>query len=124
MRPGAPGNLATFAARMVDQTSSRSAALAARTSAGPPASRSWRGAERGMPPLCPRGGGGAAGLPASPVGERAVVEVRLGQDFLLLLELEQVGPRLAVAPPEEQVLRAHDVAGVEVLRVGERQQRH
>ena len=55
MRPNAPGNLATFAARIADQTSSRSSAFAASTSAGPPASRSCRGAERGraIPPSCP-----------------------------------------------------------------------
>lgn len=38
MRPAAPGNLATFAARIADHTSSRRSALAASTSAGPPAS--------------------------------------------------------------------------------------
>ena len=38
MRPAAPGNRATRASRMADQTSCRSAALAASTSAGPPAS--------------------------------------------------------------------------------------
>jgi hypothetical protein len=50
IRPAAPGNRATFAALRADQVSSRSAALAARTSAGPPASRSCRGADRGMTP--------------------------------------------------------------------------
>src|SRR5260370_6144258 len=52
MRPAAPGNLATFAARIADQTSCRSAAFAASRSAGPPASRSWRGAGRGIPLSC------------------------------------------------------------------------
>ena len=40
MRPMAPGNRATFAARIADHTSCRKAALAASSSAGPPASRS------------------------------------------------------------------------------------
>ena len=40
MRPAAPGNRATLATRIADHTSCRKAALAASTSAGPPASRS------------------------------------------------------------------------------------
>ena len=40
----APGNLATRAALIAAHTSSRRPALAESTSAGPPASRSWRGA--------------------------------------------------------------------------------
>jgi hypothetical protein len=40
MRPAAPGNRATFAARIADHTSCRMAAFAASRSAGPPASRS------------------------------------------------------------------------------------
>jgi hypothetical protein len=38
--------------------------------------------------------------------------------------LQQVGPRLAVTLLEHEVHRAHDVARVEVLRVGPRPQRH
>jgi hypothetical protein len=40
MRPAAPGNRATLAALMADQTSCRKAAFSASTAAGPPASRS------------------------------------------------------------------------------------
>ncbi len=52
MRPAAPGNRATFAARIAVHTSCRRAAFAASRSAGPPASRSCRGAERAMPLSC------------------------------------------------------------------------
>jgi hypothetical protein len=40
IRPAAPGNRATLAARIADHTSWRRAAFAASTSAAPPASRS------------------------------------------------------------------------------------
>src|SRR5579859_6229243 len=60
----------------------------------------------------------------SAVDERSVVEVRQGQDVALLLVLQQVGPWLAIALFEQDVLRAHDVAGVEVLRIGPGPQRH
>src|SRR5262249_36770272 len=53
MRPAAPGNRATFAARIAVHTSCRRAAFAASRSAGPPASRSCRGAERAMPTILP-----------------------------------------------------------------------
>src|SRR5450755_4811237 len=65
-----------------------------------------------------------AGLLGSAVDERPVVEVRLGQDVALLLVLQHVGPRLAIALFEQDVLRAHDVAGAEVLRIGPRPQLH
>src|SRR4051794_13230832 len=55
MRPAAPGNRATLAARIAVHTSCRSAAFAASSSAGPPASRSCLGAERGMPPILSAG---------------------------------------------------------------------
>jgi cytochrome d ubiquinol oxidase subunit II len=60
----------------------------------------------------------------SAVDERPVVEVRLGQDLELLVVLQHVDPGLAVALLEQDVLRAHDVAGVEVLRVGPRPYPH
>src|SRR5215469_12957022 len=76
MRPAAPGNRATRAALISDHTSCRRAALAASTSAGPPASRSWRGTERAIPPssrklraagalpgLCPPAGRSPQGRP-------------------------------------------------------------
>src|SRR6202034_1916201 len=44
---------ATRAVLIADHTSSRRAAFAASTSAGPPASRSCRGTERAIPPSCP-----------------------------------------------------------------------
>ena len=40
------------------------------------------------------------------------------------LVLQHVGPRLAVALLVQEVLRAHDVAGVEVVRIGPRPHRH
>jgi len=58
-------------------------------------------------------------LAGSAVGERPVVEVGRGQDLPLLLVFQQVGPRLAVALPEQDVLGPHDVTGVEVLGIGE-----
>jgi len=66
---------------------------------------------------------GRGALPLA-VGERPVVEVRFGQDVALLLVLQQVGPRLAITLFEQDVLCAHDVAGVEVLRIAERPQPH
>ncbi len=47
-----------------------------------------------------------AGLLDSAVDECPVVEVRLGQDVALLLVLQHVGPRLAIALFEQDVLRA------------------
>src|SRR5690349_6993091 len=61
---------------------------------------------------------------ASAIGERPVVEVRLGQDLHFLVVLQHVDPRLAVALLEQDALRAHDVAGVEVLRIGPRPDLH
>ena len=47
-----------------------------------------------------------AGLLGSAVDERPVVEVRLRQDLALLLVLQHVGPRLAIALFEQDVLLA------------------
>src|SRR5262249_52386561 len=60
----------------------------------------------------------------SAVGERAVVEISLGQDLPLLFVLKHVNPRLAIALLEKDVLGAHDIARVEVLRIGPRPQLH
>src|SRR5512135_2120805 len=77
----------------------------------------------GEPGRCPSGVP-ARWLPGSAVGERPVIEVRLGQDLEFLVVLQHVDPRLAVALLEQDVLRAHDVAGVEVLRIGPRPYLH
>src|SRR5690242_485903 len=69
-------------------------------------------------------GPGLAVTPGSAVGEGPVVEVGLGQDVPLLEVLQEVDPRLPVALLEQDVLRSHDVAGAEVLRVTERAPLH
>src|SRR6266513_3163842 len=133
MRPAAPGNRATRAALISDHTSCRRAAFAASTSAGPPASRSWRGTERAISPsfisklpaagalagLCPPAGRGPQGRPrvqyrahgrheASELtgGEReAECQVAAGRD--VIPELEQI---------EEEQLKELRVAAAQVLR--------
>src|SRR5690242_21212517 len=87
-------------------------------------SRYWSTAWVTTPPDHPVQRPADADLRASAVGERSVVEVGLGQDLAFLLVLHHVRPRLAIALLEQDVLGAHDVAGVEVLRVGPRPHLH
>src|SRR6201984_626882 len=88
--------------------------------------RSWRGGGQRTPvtAISQARACHASTRPDSAVDERPVVEVGLGQDLAFLLVLQHVSPRLAIALLEQDVLRAHDVASVKVLRIGERPQLH
>jgi hypothetical protein len=63
---------------------------------------------------CPEEGAGSV------VDEGSVIKVGVRQGLPFLVVLKQVRPGLLVALLEQDVLRSHDVAGAEVLRIAER----
>src|SRR5689334_6603578 len=131
MRPAAPGNRATLAARIAVHTSWRRAALLASSPAGPPASRSCLGAERGMPLSCQAlsfSGGSSGGVLVEPEADlqrdleaaAAVLDPAADVGDLEPVQVVQ-GPRGAGHGPPDRVVdavggRADDLAdGVDVV---------